>query len=226
MRLVVPLCLLALAACSSGAPGGTDLGAGDGICLPDPSDCAGRCDLVFDRCGIAVDCGSCSGGGGDGSGGDGSGGDGSGGDGSGGAGGDTNDVKCSAPTDSQCACFNGSTQSGSQSCDASQFSNGICCATANYPAAAGSGCFCESWGCSASNTDEGGCTCGLGTWAATSCTPGAGALCCAGQDAPDCTCTVGLAACPSGTLPVSQCDSGTFQCSAGYPYPITLSSCN
>ncbi len=231
------------AAGCGGTPGG---GAQDlGPCVPDPADCAQKCGMVTDRCGFAVNCGPCGNGGSGGTGGTGGvggtggtggsggtggiggtgGSGGTGGVGGTGGGGGGGGVNCNDSSAEQCFCSNSSFSGSASSCTGSQFGTGVCCATADYPSGTNSSCFCETWGCSAPDTTGGSCTCGLGFSASTTCSPGAGAICCETTAYPSCTCSIGLAACAPGSTQVSSCTHATFDCGSGYTYPQTVSSC-
>jgi hypothetical protein len=67
------------------------------------------------------------------------------------------------------------------------------------------------------------CFCALGLTGPASCSPSAGAICCANQNYPGCTCEPGQTSCPSGSVQVSSC--GVPTCGPGYTYPLTVSSC-
>ncbi len=193
----------------AGVPPSDAGGSTDGPCIPNPADCAGKCGTVMDHCGFAVSCGPCLNDGG-----------GAGSD-SGGATG----IYCTQASAQQCDCGNVSTTlhaPNTTPCSPSDVGGAaICCSTTAWSSTQDGACFCESWGC----TDSADCYCGLGFGPATSCSPDAGAFCCAWDEGPACQCIAGATSCPAGYSQVSSCDVGSATCGAGYTYPATVSSC-
>ena len=128
------------------------------------------------------------------------------GDGEGGAQGP---IQCTVNSDTQCGCTaNG--PANDTPCTPQQVRQPAgCCADHDWPGA-GTGCYCDSFGCSSAGQ---GCNCALFGGDAASCSA---ALCCAYATtiAGDCQCGQ-AASCPMGYTTVSSCNVDTLPCPTG-----------